>query len=235
MTDSFIRHKAAASEHPAMMFAENKAEFDIIIIGSGPGGLSAAAHAKALNAKHVLLESKSYLADTISKFQKGKHVMAEPSTLPLRSDLVFGAGLKEKVLENWNQGTETLGVNVAYQKAVTKIEKADGVFTVTCEDGSTFTSRAVVLGIGLQGNLRKLGVPGENLPNVQYTLDDPGAFKDETIIVVGAGDAGIENALALMPQNNVVILNRQSEFAQCKDGNTTRILHALKKPMQNLQ
>lgn len=235
MSDSFIRHKAAVSEHPKMMFAKNKAEYDIIIIGSGPGGLSAAAHAQSLNAKHLLLESKSYLADTISKFQKGKHVMAEPSTLPLRSDLAFAAGLKEKVLENWNQGIHNLGVNVAYGKAVTKIENADGVFTVNCEDGSTFTSRTVVLGIGLQGNLRKLGVPGENLPNVQYTLADPDEFKGETIIVVGAGDAGIENALALMPQNNVVILNRQSEFAQCKDGNRTLITNAEKSGQMRIE
>jgi CRP-like cAMP-binding protein/Fe-S-cluster-containing hydrogenase component 2/thioredoxin reductase len=213
-----------------MLFAQAPAEYDIIIIGSGPAGLSAAAHAKKLNARHVLLEAKSYLADTIFKFQKGKHVMAEPSIIPLRSDLPFGAGLREKVLDNWKKGITDNQVNVAFGKSVTHIQKdeQEQVFTVQCEDGSSFTSRAVILGIGLQGNLRKLGVAGENLSNVQYTLTDPDEYKNETIIVVGAGDAGIENALALMPQNKVVIMNRQSEFAMCKEGNRGLITNAEK-------
>jgi hypothetical protein len=58
----------------------------------------------------------------------------------------------------------------------------------------------VVLGIGLQGNIRKLGVPGDDLPFVQYQLDDPDEYSGETIVVVGAGDAAIENALALACQ-----------------------------------
>lgn len=230
MSESFIRYESSGSEHQTMLFAQAPAEYDIIIIGSGPAGLSAAAHAKKLNARHVLLEAKSYLADTIFKFQKGKHVMAEPSIIPLRSDLPFGAGLREKVLDNWKKGITDNQVNVAFGKSVTHIQKdeQEQVFTVQCEDGSSFTSRAVILGIGLQGNLRKLGVAGENLSNVQYTLTDPDEYKNETIIVVGAGDAGIENALALMPQNKVVIMNRQSEFAMCKEGNRGLITNAEK-------
>jgi len=230
MSQSFIRYGSSISEHNKMMFSGVEAEYDIIIIGSGPAGLSAATHAKSLNAKHILLESKSYLADTIFKFQKGKHVMAEPSILPLRSDLEFSAGLRENVLENWNRDIEKNKVNVAFSKCISHIQKdvQSEVFTVRCTDGTEFTSRTVILGIGLQGNLRKLGVPGEDLPNVQYTLTDPDEFKNETVIVIGAGDAGIENALALMTHNKVVLMNRQTEFAQCKEGNRVLITKAEK-------
>ena len=68
----------------------------IAIVGSGPSGLSAAAHAAELGIPHVLLESEKHARDTIYKYQKGKHVMAEPSVLPLRSPMSFGAGHARK-------------------------------------------------------------------------------------------------------------------------------------------
>ncbi len=73
----------------------------------------------------------------------------------------------------------------------------DGVFELKCANGAIVEAECVVLGIGLQGNIRKLGVPGEDLPFVQYQLDDPDEYEGETIVVVGAGDAAIENAVAL--------------------------------------
>ena len=60
---------------------------DVAIVGSGPAGLSAAAHAAQRGMSHVLLEKTDHLSDTIYKYQKGKHVMATPSHLVLRADL----------------------------------------------------------------------------------------------------------------------------------------------------
>ena len=77
--------------------------FKIAIVGSGPAGLSAAARAAQLGLSHVLLEKTDHLCDTIYKYQKGKHVMATPSQLVLRSDLDFEAGKREKVLGTWDE------------------------------------------------------------------------------------------------------------------------------------
>jgi CRP-like cAMP-binding protein/Fe-S-cluster-containing hydrogenase component 2 len=87
----------------------------------------------------------------------------------------------------------------------------------------------VILAIGLQGNLRQLGVPGEDLEGVQYQLDDPEEYSGETIVVVGAGDAAIENALALAERNRVVLINRKEEFARCKEGNLGLVTAAIKE------
>jgi CRP-like cAMP-binding protein/thioredoxin reductase/ferredoxin-like protein FixX len=180
-----------------------------------------------LGVAHVLLEAAPHLSNTIYRYQKGKHVMDEPGILPLRSPLPFKAGSREAILDAWNQGVAQLKVNVKYNHEVTKIAKIDGGFSLTCANGTKLDAEFVVLGIGLQGNLRKLGAPGEDLPYVQYQLDDPDEYEGETIVVVGAGDAAIENAVALSKQNNVIIINRKDEFARAKKGNEQAILKAI--------
>jgi len=202
--------------------------YDIGIVGSGPAGLSAAAHAAKLGVSHVLLEAEPHVCNTIHKYQKGKHVMAEPQVLPLRSALTFEAGRRELVLDTWAREVARLRANVRTGCEVVSIRGEDGSFEIGTRSGRTFLCRKAVLAIGLQGNLRKLGIPGEDLPNVQYQLDDPDEYHGETIVVVGAGDAAIENALALAGRNRVILINRNEEFARCKEGNLSLVLAAIK-------
>lgn len=199
----------------------------VAIVGSGPGGLSAAARAAETGVSHVLLEASPHLSYTIHRYQKGKHVMDEPAVLPLRASVGFEAGTRERVLQAWREGVESLGVCVRYGAEVNRIEGERGDFRLHTAAGECVHAAHVVLAIGLQGNLNKLGVPGQDLPGVQYQLDDPSAHEGETIVVVGAGDAAIENALALAGFNTVVMLNRRDEFSRAKEANLKRVLKAI--------
>ncbi len=199
----------------------------IAIVGAGPAGLSAAARAEQLGLSYVLLEGSPAHANTIQRYQKGKHVMAEPGVVPLRSALDFEAGTREHVLGAWEKGLSDLGINVRYKTEVTEVRNSDGQFHLTLKGGEEIAAEAVILSIGLQGNPRKLGVEGEDAGIVQYTLDDPDDYDQETIVVVGAGDAAIENAVALAKNNTVVIVNRRDEFARAKDGNLALISRAI--------
>ncbi|MEI8298684.1 MAG: cyclic nucleotide-binding domain-containing protein [Pseudomonadota bacterium] len=201
--------------------------FTIAVIGAGPAGLSAAAHAAELGVTHVLLESGPAHATTIQKYQKGKHVMAEPAVLPLRSPLPFDAATREVVLERWQQGLREFRVNVRYGAEVTKIRGARPAFEILLADGTVVSAEHVVLAIGVQGNPRSLGVPGDDLPCTQYQLDDPDEYRDESIVVVGAGDAAIENALALTRRNQVHLVNRAAEFSRAKEGNLNQVIKAI--------
>lgn len=200
-----------------------QAMYRIAIIGSGPAGLSAAAHAAALGMTHVLIEKTDHLSDTIFKYQKGKHVMATPSNLVLRSDLDFDAGKREFILDTWDEQIAAGKINVRLNSEVTAITGETGSFVIEIKGGDTIHAEAVVMAIGTQGNPNKLRCPGADLPLIQYQLDDPGEYFDEHITVVGSGDAGIENALGLAAdpkQNNIVsILNRGSDFARAKAAN----------------
>ena len=230
--------------------------FKVAIIGSGPAGLSAAARAAALGMSHVLLEKTDHLSDTIYKYQKGKHVMATPSNLVLRSDIDFEAGKRETILGIWDEQIAGHKVNVKYhaeakairgigdaipgsvQQIVTRgrdgsssvkeIQRHAPPYAIELTNGETVMAENVILAIGTQGNPNRMRCPGADLPHVQYQLDDPAEYVDEHIIIVGTGDAGIENARGLAEdpaqRNTVSILNRGTEFPTAKAANVSALM-----------
>jgi CRP-like cAMP-binding protein/Fe-S-cluster-containing hydrogenase component 2/thioredoxin reductase len=225
----------------------------IAIVGSGPAGLSAAARAAQLGLSHVLLEKTDHLSDTIYKYQKGKHVMATPSQLVLRSDMDFEAGKREAILGTWDRMAAEHKINVmlnaevkairgtgpaiegSIQKIVSRardgttttkeIQRHAPPYEIVMTSGETILAENVILAIGTQGNPNLMRCEGAGLPHVTYQLDDPYAIFDEHILVVGTGDAGIENARALAEdpaQGNVVtILNRQPRSANVRESFAT--------------
>jgi cGMP-dependent protein kinase 2 len=204
--------------------------FRIAIIGSGPAGLSAASRAAKLGLSHILFEKSDHLCDTIYKYQKGKHIMATPSQLILRSDVDFAAGKREAILDTWDLQTGENAVNVRKNAEIKAITGAKGDFCITLVDGAEFHAETVILAIGTQGNPNLMRCPGGDLPHIQYSLDDPGEYVDEHITVVGGGDAGIENALGLAAdaaqRNTVTIVNRGPEFSTAKDANVKALFAA---------
>ena len=107
----------------------------IAIVGSGPAGLSAAARAAQLGFTHLLLEKTDHLSDTIYKYQKGKHVMATPSQLVLRSDMDFDAGKRETVLGTWDRMAADHGIAVKLKAEVKAITGQAGDFKLTLTNG----------------------------------------------------------------------------------------------------
>ena len=209
-------------------------DFTIAVIGSGPAGLSAAAHAAKKGVTHILLERTDHVNDTIFKYQKRKLVMATPVVLPLRSDLDFKEESREEVIGSWDQSTTEAKTNLRLNAEVTSITGEKGNFTVGLRDGSSLTAEYVILAIGVQGNLNRLSLPGAEVvynghPMVQYQLDDPDEYKGEEILIVGVGDAGIENALGLAPNNMVSVVNTSDDFPRAKPANAALIQAAIKK------
>lgn len=203
---------------------------EIAIIGAGPGGLGAATRCARLGISHILIE-KGEIGNTIYDYQLRKHVMAEPGKLPLRADVDFQAGTRESILDVWRNRVGELKVNLLKDE-VKGIKKVGDIFEIQGSKG-IIKSKYIVLAIGMQGTPRKLEAPGSDAPFVAYTLSDPDAFSGKKILVIGAGDAAIENALALIEKNTVSILNRTREFSRAKDGNVALITAAINSGKMN--
>jgi thioredoxin reductase len=78
---------------------------------------------------------------------------------------------------------------------------------------------------------RKLGVPGEELPKVVYSLREPEAFQGDRLLVVGGGDSAVEAALSLaeQPGADVKLSYRGDRFSRIKPGNLQRVEEALQQ------
>ena len=185
--------------------------YKVIIVGAGPGGLSAAARAQA-NQMEYLLFDKGELANTLYEdYQFGKFVQAFPSTIPARSDLSFQAGSREEILEGWNTYANEHHLDLHKQEAVTAVTRQDGSFEVKTAV-ATYRASNVILAIGKLGNPRHLTIPGAESPHVEYRLKDPRAYTGKDILVVGDGDSAAEVALALAERNRVTIFSRRTGF-----------------------
>ncbi|MGA0162755.1 MAG: cyclic nucleotide-binding domain-containing protein [Bdellovibrionota bacterium] len=201
-----------------------KVDYEVVIVGAGPAGLGAATNAASSGLSHMLFE-KAEIGNTIYEYQLRKHVMAEPQKLPLRAHLNFSAGTREQILDDWNRAVKDLGVQVT-KAEVRKITKKSSGFEIHYDDKKC-SARFVILCIGVQGTPRKLSVDGADLPHVHYRLADPEALKDLDVLIVGAGDAAIENALALHEKNRVSILNLGDDFPRAKEANSSKIMAAI--------
>ena len=178
--------------------------YDLLVIGAGITGLHAARHAATAGLKVMTVESLLYggLVTNVNELDGAFH----------GSGVDLAATLMQEV--------KKAGGSYATD-GIQSIVRDGDAFALRGDSGA-YRAKAVVIASGAR--LRKLGVPGENLGRVQYTLSDPDEFHDETIVVVGSGDAGIENAVALSAHNRVYILNRSEEFTSCKEGNRTLLL-----------
>ncbi len=107
----------------------------LVIIGSGPAGLSAGARAAARGLDYVVLERQDRFADTIQKYQRGKFVMATPDVLPLHGDsaIAFAAGSREQVLGSWDQTITEREIRLRYGAEVAEIRGQSGGFTIDAQ------------------------------------------------------------------------------------------------------
>ena len=154
--------------------------YKVAVVGSGPAGLSAAApRGRARRVRTCCSSREQHLRTRSSKYQKGKHVMAEPSVLPLRSPVSFAAGKREEILEQVGRGgRQAQGQHPLRRGGDAPSPARRAPSRSRPRQGETLARPSTsCCAIGLQGNLRKLGVPGEDLEMRAVPARRPGGLR----------------------------------------------------------
>ena len=211
-----------------------KASYDLIVVGSGPAGISATLAAKKFNLSVLTLEQGT-LGGTISTFPRSKIIMTSPMDLPLYGKVKLRETSKSQLLELWNSLIKEHNIIIKENSKVEAITKVDNIFHITTSLGETYTSKRVLLAIGRRGTPKKLEVPGEESEKVAYRLLEPEDISDKKILVVGGGDSAVESALLLADRNKVTLSYRKSAFSRIKKKNADKINAAMLSGLIDIQ
>ncbi|MEJ7604468.1 MAG: NAD(P)-binding domain-containing protein [Kofleriaceae bacterium] len=180
---------------------------DVAIVGSGPGGLSAALTCIQRGLSYVVLEKEQLIASTIARYPKGKLVMAEPYDTQNLSLLPVFDSNKEQLIPIWQELIQRVQLRINQGESVEQVVKAaDGNFEIR-STVNTYRAQRVVLSIGTRGKPRTLQVQGENLPKIFSLLEDPDEWRGRSVLVVGGGDSACEAALALADSGARVMIS----------------------------
>lgn len=177
---------------------------DIIIIGGGPGGMTAAIYAQRAGCDISLFEYMS----------PGGQVMTTPEIENYPGFVGAGFDLSMKFYEQ----VSALGVEFCYEN-VKSLRKEDGVFYVTCESGAEYSAKSVIIASGARR--RKLEIPGELTftgRGVSYCATcDGNFFRNKTVAVVGGGNTAVEDAIYLSKLcKKVYLVHRRDSFRASK-------------------
>ena len=203
------------------------AEFDLVVIGAGPAGISATLQAKKRNLRSVTLEQDS-IGGTVYTYPRSKIVMTSPMDIPLHGKVKLYETGKQELIDLWNSILRKNEITILENTRVKNISRENGLLIVKTDDNRQFVAQKVLLAIGRRGSPRKLNIPGEDLPKVFYRLMEPENIRNMNILVVGGGDSAIEAALSLAAGNRVTLSYRQASFSRLKPGNDSLIKETIR-------
>ncbi|OGS20158.1 MAG: thioredoxin-disulfide reductase [Elusimicrobia bacterium RIFOXYA2_FULL_39_19] len=180
--------------------------YDIIIIGAGPAGLTAAIYACRARLNTLLIEKASV---------GGQVIITEK----IENYPGFPEGINGfELIENMRKQAESFGM-VTVADEISAITVNGSTKTITASSGNTYNTKAIVITTG--ANFRKLNIPGEielTGKGVSYcaTCDGP-FFRNKDVVVIGGGDSAIEEAIFLTRfAKKVTVIHRRAELRAAK-------------------
>lgn len=182
---------------------EKSEHFDVIIIGGGPAGLSAALWSADLGLNAILVEKEGELGgQLLLTFNAIKNYLGV--------EAANGRELRDRFLQH----IENLEVKRLTRASVATADLA--ARSIGLENGRTILGRAIIIATGVRR--RRLGIPGEvefrGRGILESGVRDRAEVAGKRVVIIGGGDAALENALMLTETAaKVVVIHRRDEFS----------------------
>ncbi|MGI8467589.1 MAG: NAD(P)-binding domain-containing protein [Pyrinomonadaceae bacterium] len=208
--------------------------FDLIIIGAGPAGISAAYEAQKLGLKYLVLE-KGLIGNTIYNYPIGLAVFSTVNELELQPNTLFPAREKptrEELLSYYTRFVLENNLNIQWEEEVLKIEKSgENYFKVISAKGE-YETRNVLVAFGAMQYPRRLNVKGEDLPKVHHLFRETYPYVKKNAMVIGGGNSAGEAALFLAQEGANAILAIFRKDWENNDPKQGCIKYWVKQPLE---
>jgi thioredoxin reductase (NADPH) len=206
---------------------------DLLIIGAGPAGLSAADAAASEGLNYLVLE-KGTIADTIRKYPVGRALFSTPNELEMREGAlkpVREKPTREELLSHYIHFVLERDLKINTAEEVVDVEKTPDGFRVRT-NRTEYDATRILFAIGAMEHPRKLNVPGENLLKVHHLFVEPYAYVRKHSLVVGGGNSAAEAALFLSEEGSYTTLAIWRDDWENRDPKQGAMKHWVRTPLE---
>ena len=208
--------------------------FDLIIIGAGPAGLSAAEAAQREGLRYLVLE-KGTIADTIRLYPVGRTLFSTPNELEMYEGALKPCREKptrEELLSHYIHFVLDNDLNINTGETVLAVSQSGAQAFQIHTDKGDYEAARILFAIGAMAHPRHLGVPGEDLPKVHHLFVEPYAYIRKDALVVGGGNSAAEAALFLSEEGARTTLAIWREDWENRDPKAGAMKHWVRSPLE---
>ncbi len=207
---------------------------DVIIIGAGPAGLSAAEAAAREDLAYLVIE-KGTIANTIRQYPVGRTMFSTPNEVEMHPDTlkpVREKPTREEMLSHYIHFVLDRDLRINTGETVLDVAgNIDEGFAVKT-DVTEYQTKRVLFAIGAMDIPRRLNVPGEELPKVHHLFVEPYAYVRKEALVVGGGNSAAEAALFLSEEGAHTTLAIWREDWENRDPKAGAMKHWVRTPLE---
>lgn len=206
---------------------------DLLIIGAGPAGLSAAYAAAQAGLSYLVLE-KGTIADTIRKYPVGRTLFSTPNELEMFAGALQPCREKptrEELLSHYIHFVLDHDLKINTDEEVLDIENLDSKGFRVHTNKDQYNAARILFAIGAMAYPRRLNIPGEDLARVHHLFVEPYAYIRKDAMVVGGGNSAAEAALFLSEEGARTTLVIWREDWENRDPKAGAMKHWVRSPL----
>jgi thioredoxin reductase (NADPH) len=189
---------------------------DVVIIGAGPAGLSAAIEAHRAGLNYVVIE-KGGVVNSVQQFPTAMSFFSTPELLEIGGIPFTSSSMRPTRtdgLEYYLKVADYFKLRINLFEKVISVQKVDQRFELTTSK-SSYLSKSIIVATGYFDNPNLLNVPGEALPKVSHYYSEPFSFYRQNVAVIGGKNSAVIAALELYRHGaSVALIHRKEQLSE---------------------